>query len=629
MSEFNSKIIICPPTSQIINKTLKLIDNEHFRWVYFSEDVLGTLSLHALVGDKGEQIEIAEKLQETFKALRQPYIDYIGKLSFRYNSKNWWAASLSEKSPSTSKIFLHSCYLKVALSLLESCEQENLILFAEDRSLRAAFIENISDMHRYNVISFEPKYKHLLESFIDRTEFIIKHGWFLFNNIYRIILTKHIYHLNKTNTLNKKGNSKNNLTLIHSWVDKRSFSEDNSFQDAYFGSLASYMAGKGKNVVVVPFILHTVPYTKTVKKLRNCRESFLIPSAYLKISDVLKVMKSTCKKPVKTNCPQFENINISDLIFNNRINDWKNTRIASSLLLYYVVKNWKNENLPIERFIYTYENHTWEKLYCMAFREFYPETKLVGYQHSTICKNELFYSVSQYDSEVLPFPDVIITNGNYFKQFLLNSGYDPYKVVSGGAIRYKYITDLINQSIFSIRNNNAPREKLKILVATSIYKNESIELFQYVLNIFKSLNSYGIVLKFHPLMPYQEIADAIGIKKPLPEHFVISSQPVNVLLKECDVLLYKTTTICVEALATGVYPIHIKSSYSIDCDILEGIPEDIHSSLKTEEELLFKLKKILEMTDEESYKRKITARNITEDFFDLVNDSVFELFMKT
>lgn len=101
------------------------------------------------------------------------------------------------------------------------------------------------------------------------------------------------------------------------------------------------------------------------------------------------------------------------------------------------------------------------------------------------------------------------------------------------------------------------------------------------------------------------------------------------MLKECDVLLYKTTTICVEALATGVYPIHIKSSYSIDCDILDGIPEDMHSSLKTEEELLYKLEKIRETTDEESYKRKIAARNIAEDFFGPVNDSVFELFMKT
>lgn len=176
MSESTSNIIICPPTSQSISKTLKLIGNKHFRWVYFSEDVLGALSLHALVGDKGKQINIAEKLQETAKVLRQPYIDYIGKLSIIHNSMHWWATSLSEKSPSTSKIFLHLCYLKVALSLLESCKQENLMLFAEDRSLRAAFIENFSDIPGYSVISFEPKFQHLLKSFIDRTEFIIKNG---------------------------------------------------------------------------------------------------------------------------------------------------------------------------------------------------------------------------------------------------------------------------------------------------------------------------------------------------------------------------------------------------------------------------------------------------------------------
>jgi hypothetical protein len=89
-----------------------------------------------------------------------------------------------------------------------------------------------------------------------------------------------------------------------------------------------------------------------------------------------------------------------------------------------------------------------------------------------------------------------------------------------------------------------------------------------------------------------------------------------------------TTRICVEALAAGVYPIHIKSSYSIDCDILDSLPKDMHSSLKTEEELLSILKKIHEMTEDESYKMKTAAKDIVEDFFSPINDSLFELFVK-
>jgi hypothetical protein len=627
MSVSKNNIIICPPTRDSIRKILKLIGKNNFKWAYFSENVLGAITLQRWIGNTGEQIDIAERLQEAARALRQPYIDYIGKLSVRYNSMQWWATSLSEKSSFTHSIFLHSCYITVALSLLKSFRQENLIFFVENRALRSCLVENMSEMFGCNVICLEPKFSNILEFLTNSTEFILKHGWFILNNIYRIILTKHIYHLDKIDVFHEKNNSKNDFILIHTWVDQRCFTEGDYFQDSYFGTLARYITKKGENVVIVPSIYYTAPYMETVKKLMNCKENFLISSAHLKIADILAVSKSTLKKPVKKNCPLFEKMNISDLIFSNRINDWKNTRLDSSLLLYYLVKNWKNQVLPIERFIYTHENHTWEKMYCMAFREFFPEVNLVGYQHSTICKMDLCHSVSKYDREVVPFPDVVITNGKYFKRFLLNSGYDSQKLISGGALRYEYVIDLIMQPTLPIKNDEITGKKFKILVATSAYKNESIELLQYVLDIFGSFDLYEIILKFHPVMPYKEIADAMGIKTPLPKHFFIASQPVNVLLKECDVLLYKTTTICVEALATGVYPIHIKSSYSIDCDILDGIPEDMHSSLKTEEEILYKLKKLQEMTGEESHKRELAAKIIVEEFFGTVNDSVYELFI--
>jgi hypothetical protein len=70
----------------------------------------------------------------------------------------------------------------------------------------------------------------------------------------------------------------------------------------------------------------------------------------------------------------------------------------------------------------------------------------------------------------MPSPDIIITNGNYFKQILLNSGHDPHKLVCGGAIRYEYITDLVKKITFHAKHNKTPRSKLKILISTSIYK---------------------------------------------------------------------------------------------------------------------------------------------------------------
>lgn len=622
----NGLILICSPTKRSIRKIAKVIGNDDYDWAYLGEDVTNALAVEEWVGARVKHIDISEKLQETANSLRQPYIDYIGKLSVQHNSMLWWAGSLSEKNHFISKTFLYSCYIKVALSLLESHRQDNLILFVENRSLRLSLIDNISDISGYDVLHIDQKYSHVLESSTDRVEFIIKHGWFVINNIYRILLTQYIYRLNKIDFISEKDDSKDDLTLIHTWVDGRSFTENNDFQDAYFGRLNKYMAKNGKNVVIVPYILHTVSYAKTIKKLINCKEHFIIPSAHLSIANVLSALIKTLKKPEKKSCSQFENIDISDIIHLNQVNDWKDTRLTSNLLVYDVVRNLKNQKLSIDRFIYPHENHTWEKMYCIAFREYFPDTNFLGYQHSTISKMYLMYSISQYEREIVPFPDVIITNGKYFKDILIYSGYESEKLVIGGAIRYEYITDMIKQPI-QLKKHDDSEKRVKILVAASIDKNESCELLQKVLGAFGNYDIYDIILKFHPLMPYQRIANEMHITA-LPEHFIVSTESINTLLNECDILLYKTTTTCVEALATGVYPIHIKSSYIIDCDILDSVPEGIHTSVKTDDELLSSVREFSEMNLYELHKRKIKGKSIAHDFFGTVNDSVYELFLK-
>jgi len=629
MSISKNNVIICPPTKRSIRKIAKVIENDDYDydWVYLGEDVINALAVEEWVGAGGKRIDISERLQETANSLRQPYIDYVGKLSVQHNSMLWWAGSLSEKNHFISKTFLYSCYIKVALSLLESHKQDNLILFVENRSLRLSLINNISEISGYDVLHIEQKFSHVLESLTDGMEFIIKHGWFVINNIYRIILTQHIYRLNKIDCISEKDDSKDDLILIHTWVDQRSFTENNDFQDAYFGKLNKYMVENGKNVVIVPYILHTVSYVKTIKKLINCKEYFIIPSAHLRISDVLSALTKTLKKPRKKSCSHFENMDISDLIHFNRVNDWKDARLSSNLLVYNVVRNLKRQRLSIDRFIYPHENHTWEKMYCIAFREFFPDTNLLGYQHSTISKMYLMYSISQYECEIVPFPDVIITNGKYFKDILVYSGYESDKLVIGGAMRYEYITDMIKQPI-QPKNHDDSRKRIKILVAASIDKNESCELLQKVLGVFGDHNMYDVILKFHPLMPYKRIANEMHMTT-LPEHFVISTESINTLLNECDILLYKTTTTCVEALATGVYPIHIKSSYVIDSDVLDGVPEGIHSSVKTDDELLREVNEISEMDPDELHKRKIAGKSIAKDFFGAVDENVYDIFMRT
>ncbi|WP_207205283.1 hypothetical protein, partial [Methanolobus psychrotolerans] len=519
-----------------------------------------------------------------------------------------------------------SCYIKVALSLAELPNTDNLVFFVENQQLRLCFVDNFLKSN-YIIKHIESRRSAILESINDNVEFIVKHSWFALSNICRMLLVKHIYFYKKIDYLSKKDSSKEDLVLIHSWIDGRSFTENNEFQDVYFGKLNSYISKSVDNIVIVPYILHTVSYWKMLTKISKCREHFLIHSAHLSMSNILSVLLKTMKRPTKEKCLTFENIDISHIIYLDRLNDWKNTRMSSNLLLYRVIENLKLQSLSIDRFIFLHENHTWEKIYCLAFRDFYPNTLLLGYQHSTISKMYTAYSISQYERELMPFPDILITNGKYSRDYLVKSGYEPTKLIRGGAIRYEYVLDMLKEPT-NHRDLNDPDKKVTILVALSIDKNESCELLHKVLDTFGNHRMYDIILKFHPLMQYRVIMNEMNIQL-FPEHFTVSNESISSLLNECDILLYMTTTICVEALAAGVYPIHIKSSYNIDCDILDGSPAGLHMSVKSKDELLTCINNFTNLTPDELQKIRNIGRNITKDIFGAVDENTYELFLKT
>lgn len=617
----HNRIIICSPKKSNIDKILKNVGDNQFKWAYFGENIPNTIYIDEKFIGKGKRLNIGNELQKIANAFRQPYIEYIGNLSVKNNSILWWVSSLSEKNPYISKTFLYSCYIRVAQSLIEN-NSNTIVFFVENRALRLSFVSNIRSTLNHEIIHIEPKLPTFFDSFIDTLEFIIKHVWFLLNNVYRIILVKHIYKLNKMIHFKDKNENKDDLVLLHTWVDKRSFSKDNTFHDAYFGALKDYIKEKNKNVVIIPSFLHTVSYSKSVKKILNCEENFLIPAAFLKLSDILKILTMVVRKPDKKSYPYFENLDISYLAYNDYFNDWKNTRVASNLLFYCLIKNLKDSSLSIERLIYTYENHTWEKVFCMAFRDFFPLATIIGYQHGGFSMMLMNYFFSENERHMIPFPHKVITNGRYFENIFLRSGYDPTKTQCGGAIRYEYLTIPSKQTT---QQNKIKRDAINILVAPSIGKNDATELVYKVVRAFESLDMCNIILKFHPVMPYQQIANEINITS-LPEHFKVSLQPISELLMECDLLLYTESTTCLEAIATGVHPINVSSDIVIDCDFLDLVPE-VRSKVRTENEIRSKVQELLEMNPDEFYKTKINAKKIANEFLGEVDNSIFDMFL--
>jgi len=612
MNEFGQRTcIISPPSKRSVKKILKKMNGRKFKWAYLGEDVSRAISIDEMIRDKGERIETAEMLQGTARSLRQPYIDYIGKLSLERNSLTWWAGRLSEKNPYVSKTFLHACYIKVCADILKKYPNESLVFLVEKRAVRRAILKNLSTS---NLKHIESEGESIREALNDLKEFIMYKGWFLLNNIYRIAISKYAYCMQKRAKLRKP------LVLIHTIIDRRSFDEKGSYHESYFGRLPDHLKKSGKNVIVVPHVWGTVPYQKTVDNMAKSENVFLVPHAFLSVGDIFSAFFTTlANTPKKTVFPRFVDMDISELVYEDLKNDWIGMRVASDMLFYYLVKRLKEKQLHLDTVIYTFENQSWEKVLCSAVRKFYPSADLIGYQHSAFSLMHLNHFFSRYESNIVPLPDRIVTTGRHAKDIFIESGYPAEKVAQGGAVRYVY---LLGSKMSTKRWN---KDKPIILVTPSIESSEAVELIWKTFKAFRHRSEYKVVIKCHPVMPFEKISGHLNIK--FPEHFVISNTPVAELLKESNVLLYTDSTTCVEAIATGVPPVHVESDLSIDLDKLDFNP-GARASARSAEEIVKRVEDVISMDERELSRKRKIWNGVVGNMFGKVDDSVYRLFSR-
>lgn len=603
----------CILASATENEIRKIANElQKFRWIYFGEDISKVFFIEKLVGEKGTKIETGERLQKIAVLLKKKYVDYIGKISLQRNSLEWWASSFSEKSPYSSKTFLNSCYLRMFLEIVKECDGESVVFFVENRSLRKAIKRN--NPNGMEIKYEENKLRELKEKVVKTKDYLARKGYFLINNIYKIILSKYVYKMQ--DQIDKNGP----YEVVHTYANRCSFDfSTQKFRESFYGGLFEYAKRKNKRVLLFPSIWST-DYKQAMEILKKTGGVFFIPHAFLSLTDVLNVFLRTLRKP-KLNVDRFEGMDIREIIEEDRNRDYSELRMPSDMLNYYAIKNMSKKGILISRFVDHYENHTSEKVIRIATKEFYPKAKLIGYQHSTFSSMHLEYLFSEKEFSILPFPDYIVTNGEIDKELFLGMGYPKERLVRGGAVRYEY---LLSSKVNYRRLN---KEKPTILVTTSINKPDALELMFKVINAFgkEECKGYKVSIKCHPFMPFEKIRKELNLR--IPENFEVSEVSIPQLIEQADILIYTSSTTSLEAIAQGVPIIYVHSDLMIELDPLD-FNRNIAFCARSPEEILEGVSYFLNMSEQNLDKKRKEWRGIVEKMFLKVDDSVYSLFLE-
>ena len=603
VSEKRGGYLVVQPSGNGVRRILKET-GDNFKYAYIGEDVSKSVLVDGEIGSIAEKIEIGGHLQKTASALRKPFIDYIGELSKKNNSLLWWAGRLSEKSPHNSKVFLHACYVKVCNRVVAK-NHGQIVFFVEDESVRKALVENLP-----KAIHLESPANPILKSAICLKDFAVYKFGFLLNNFFRIIISKYHFRMQDAVDFSKPG------VLMHTFVDKRSFNEKGKYNDIYFKELPKWLGRKGKRVIFFPHVINKFDYHTIVSKIKNCKDEFLIPHSVLSFSDVIGVFFETLKdKPGGELFPKLCGMDINEIISEDLKKDWIHHRKADAMLLNRLVKRLKEKNLDIEELIHIYENHTWEKVLNASMLEEYADSSIIAYQHATFSKMFLHFFFSKKELGIIPLPHRIVTNGPYYAEVLLESGYPKGCVASGGSIRFAHVR---KQKVRA-----GKKAKKTVLVTLSIAQTEAEELLWKAKRAFESKGAYDVIIKCHPLTPFKKISRVINSE--LPRNFTVSNASMPNVLSESAVLVYTSSTTCIEALAAGIPVIQVQSDSLVDLDILDLFP-DARLSARTPEELRNCVDKALRMNKRELANKRKKWQSVVKEMFGKADESTFRLF---
>jgi hypothetical protein len=224
-----------------------------------------------------------------------------------------------------------------------------------------------------------------------------------------------------------------------------------------------------------------------------------------------------------------------------------------NLILYRAFKRLSKEK-RINRLIYPFENKSFEKLMLLETKR---KIKTIGYQHSSITPRHFSLCMTKEERKINPLPDIIVTIGEVTKKWLVQKGNIPKEKIRTG-VYLRGVNKIKTKKSFSDK-------KVNLLFTFSSSYSEIIKTVDFLRSGFQNLNSYKITFRFHPDFAFKQLNR--DYKKWINRN-IDSISKISLIdeLKCCDVLVYTSSSISIEAISSKIPVIYL------DIDIYNSDP---------------------------------------------------------
>ncbi len=576
---------------------------------------------NAVLDSAGSHFDIQNRVTRLSIQLRQAYVDYIGLIGTQQPA-HWWRTAVSEKNPYVSNAFFNTCCIKACQDAVAGADEgSRFLLIVQDSALRRALHRNLKGAG-IEVRLFDPALTRLRTALGRIIGLVAHQAHFILQNVRMVVSARYRYRLHRTQPIKAIQASGVPICITHIWIDLRAYSpETGQFKDVDFADVTAFLRSRGKTVAGLANIRSSASYGKVAAYIARSPSAFLVPHSFLSMRDIFAcVLRSVARVPQSRDYPAFAELQIDDLIVADLRDEWYRARDAEHVLMERWVERLRESGIQVERFIYPFENHTWERVICNSLKTVYPPVRLIGYQPNGLPLLLLNYFISEAESRSIPLPDRIVANGPYTARILAATGLGSGRVVLGGGLRQIYLQGLLYA-------NHRPLVRTgiasKVLVTPSIGRYRTVELIHKVVRAFQDSPEIAVIIKCHPSMRFEQLRRFLGPLK-LPQNISISIEPILALLPDVDVLVYNDGTFpAAEALAFGIPVVFVEPEHGLYLDSLDGFPHIRHTA-RTAEEIAAIVPKLLKPGDKEQ--RRAAGLDVVRQLVGEVTEKTYQLF---
>ena len=559
-AEKNTLFLVCAAEKELHSLLAAYPLPENTVWVYLGADYSRLMRL-----EKGElknfrRIPISEKLQAAFRQLRTPFLDWLDRLGRDRASLAWWAGTITDRNPAKSPLMQNLCYLKLALELIRANEDKAILVIADSAGVLKELAEAAGGRPVAAIGGWEGK---TVRDFF-RNEF--EAFRFLAHYLIRAFRELRCTGNNPPPREEKQLNPRQVMFLTY--TDNNALpGPDSGLKDRYFGVLPDWLAGQGYQVSWLMFIHKwSGEWSEAVRRARLSGKYHYLLHDSLHFIDFLRAALRnywfwTWKR---RRCPSFEGLSVKALLAEEQLRFRSLSYVPDRLVFLDAMRRLASLRPSLKLFIYPFENMSWEKIFCLGVRRYFPDAKLVGFQHTTLSPSMLNYFPTAYEWSSGMTPDLVVCAGREFYEILRGAGYPAERLRLGCSLRYESLGRLLDK-----KTEKGPGDGKNILVSFSHYPAESLQLLDCVLEAFRDYPDFTVWLKPHPTMlPKEKLLALLPSPVSLPEHFQVVGGNFLDWLSRCGIFLYTSTSSVYEAIALGVPAIHLASENTIDQDSL-------------------------------------------------------------